>query len=59
MRAATSTGHPDFANDARILKAGLLYADRVRLVSLGSSLTLRVVRDVARSDPEPRGVSKL
>lgn len=45
-------GHLSLANDARLLKAGLLYADRVRLVSIGSSLTLRMLRDVERSDPE-------
>jgi hypothetical protein len=33
-------------NDARLLKAGLLYADRVRLCSVGSSLTLRMLADM-------------
>jgi hypothetical protein len=32
-------------NDARLLKAGLLYADRVKLASAGSSITLRMVDD--------------
>lgn len=32
-------------NDARLLKAGLLYADRVRLASVGSSLTLKMMSD--------------
>lgn len=47
-----AVGHLSLASDARLLKAGLLYADRVRLVSIGSSLTLRMLRDVARSDTE-------
>ena len=38
-------------NDVRLLKAGLLYADRVRLLSVGSSLALRMLSD-ARSDPD-------
>jgi len=38
-------------NDACLLKAGLLYADRVKLASVGSSLTLRMVAD-AKSDTE-------
>src|SRR5215204_2991571 len=33
-------------NDVRLLKAGLLYADRVKLCSVGSSLTLRMLADV-------------
>ena len=40
-----STGHLSLKNDARLLKAGLLYADRVRLCSAGSSLTLRMLAD--------------
>jgi hypothetical protein len=40
-----STGHLSLQNDARLLKAGLLYADRVRLCSVGSSLTLRMLAD--------------
>lgn len=38
-------------NDARLLKAGLLYADRVKLASVGSSLTLRMLAD-AKSGPD-------
>jgi hypothetical protein len=37
-----STQHLSLENDARLLKAGLLYADRVKLASVGSSLTLRM-----------------
>src|SRR5215216_7935104 len=40
-----STGHLSLQNDLRLLKAGLLYADRVRLCSVGSSLTLRMLAD--------------
>src|SRR5215208_399982 len=40
-----STGHLSLQNDARLLKAGLLYADRVTLCSVGSSLTLRMLAD--------------
>jgi hypothetical protein len=40
-----STGHLSLQNDVRLLKAGLLYADRVRLCSFGSSLTLRMLAD--------------
>lgn len=32
-------------NDVRLLKAGLLYADRVKLASAGASITLRMVAD--------------
>ncbi len=32
------------ANDVRLLKAGLLYADRVRMCSVGASLTLRMLK---------------
>lgn len=46
-----STKHLSLENDARLLKAGLLYADRVKLASVGSSLTLRMVAD-ARSGTE-------
>lgn len=46
-----STRHLSLENDARLLKAGLLYADRVKLASVGSSLTLRMVAD-AKSGPE-------
>jgi hypothetical protein len=41
-----STDHLSLQNDARLLKAGLLYADRVRLCSVGSSLTLRMLADM-------------
>jgi hypothetical protein len=44
-------GQLTLENDVRLLKAGLLYADRVRLVSVGSSLTLRMLAD-AKSDPD-------
>jgi hypothetical protein len=40
-----STGHLNLQNDARLLKAGLLYADCVRLCSVGSPLTLRMLAD--------------
>lgn len=46
-----NSGQLTLENDARLLKAGLLYADRVRLVSVGSSLTLRMLAD-AESDPD-------
>jgi len=46
-----STQHLSLENDSRLLKAGLLYADRVRLVSVGSSLALRMLAD-ARSGPD-------
>ena len=48
-----ATGKLTLENDARLLKAGLLYADRVRLVSVGSSLTLRMLDD-AGSGPKRR-----
>jgi hypothetical protein len=40
-----STGHLSLKNDAQLLKVGLLYADRVRICSVGSSLTLRMLAD--------------
>ncbi len=46
-----SRGQLSLENDARLLKAGLLYADRVRLCSVGSSLTLRMLDD-AKADPD-------
>jgi len=44
-------GQLTLENDVRFLKAGLLYADQVRLVSVSSSLTLRMLA-VAGSDPD-------
>jgi hypothetical protein len=38
-------------DDVRLLKTGLLYADRVRLASVGSSLTLSILA-VTKSDPD-------
>ncbi len=46
-----STENLTLEDDARLLKAGLLYADRVKLASVGSSLTLRMVAD-AHSGPD-------
>lgn len=47
-----STGHLSLRNDVRLLKAGLLYADRVKLCSVGSSLTLRMLADARIDDPD-------
>jgi hypothetical protein len=38
-----SSSHLSLMNDLRLLKAALLYADRVRLCSIGSSLTLQML----------------
>lgn len=47
-----ATGHLSLENDARLLKAGLLYADRVKLCSVGSSLTLRMLADAGIDGPD-------
>ncbi len=42
-----ATGQLSLADDARLLKAALLYADRVKLASAGSSITLGMVATAA------------
>lgn len=46
-----STKHLSLENDVSLLKVGLLYADRVRLCSIGSSLALKMLTE-ADFDPE-------
>lgn len=38
------SGHLSLEHDARLVKTGLLYADSIRLCSIGSSLTARMLR---------------
>lgn len=45
-----SSNHLSLENDVRLLKASLLYADRIKLCSIGSSLTLKMLND-ANTDP--------
>lgn len=46
-----SLGQLSLENDVRLLKAALLYADRVRMCSVGASLTLRMLADASIDDP--------
>lgn len=45
------TGHLSLEHDARLVKTGLLYADRISLCSIGSSMTARMLA-VAGADPD-------
>ena len=43
-------GQLSLENDLRLLKAGILYADRMRMCSVGVSLTLRMLADARVDD---------